>query len=608
MGILLAMIRPFSIILLAVINVSVLGYDAESKSLTDIASSKFPYDERLDITPLPHNHLMSSFHFKSESGSFRPDSDPRDFSAYDHYTVFPPSFKTLMQRTKARNVHLRFTHGFWDAEEWGSLPHDGKLSGGSGVELWAVIEASSKEESYKYWKTLANQLSGLFCASINFIDEALTTYPKLSFLPDDTRGIPVFDDDNDLFLLRAGLANEPICTENLAPLIKLLPTTGKAGISSLLDGHRIFDSLWHSMSIDLGTECDDITQQCKLVMDAVVEMVVHVPTTLLRNENPIPKPPDATNLRCDTTKRYDDYHCFPLPDSRDATFRLSEIFGKEIKGSSLIARKSSQVCAHVDSDGAWTALLDLDNSLYETDSNCFDLPENHSCDLLLQSNDTQKVNAQKKAPIYVSRSLTGYSQDNGGLRTVFTNPGSKPLRLVYYESLPWFMRIYLSTLRLEVNGVSQAASKLSEIILTTYYYPSLDKVRPTHLEFVMNIPANSTIAISHDFDKALLQFEEYPPDANHGFEIESAVVTVLEPMSYQMRTSTLLLLLSTPDFSMPYNVIILTSTVMGLMFGLFYNMLTKRMVTLEEADKILDNIGLRYQLKRLKDSLSSKWG
>jgi hypothetical protein len=50
-----------------------------------------------------------------------------------------------------------------------------------------------------------------------------------------------------------------------------------------------------------------------------------------------------------------------------------------------------------------------------------------------------------------------------------------------------------------------------------------------------------------------------------------------------IRTTPLLLSLPTPDFSMPYNVIILTSTVMALAFGSVFNLLVRRFVAREEA-------------------------
>lgn len=51
-----------------------------------------------------------------------------------------------------------------------------------------------------------------------------------------------------------------------------------------------------------------------------------------------------------------------------------------------------------------------------------------------------------------------------------------------------------------------------------------------------------------------------------------------------MRTTSLLLSLPTPDFSMPYNVIILTSTVMALAFGSIFNLLVRRFVGTHEKE------------------------
>jgi GPI-anchor transamidase subunit T len=53
-----------------------------------------------------------------------------------------------------------------------------------------------------------------------------------------------------------------------------------------------------------------------------------------------------------------------------------------------------------------------------------------------------------------------------------------------------------------------------------------------------------------------------------------------------LRTSSLLLSLPTPDFSMPYNVIILSSTVIALAFGSVFNLLARRFVAVPPGDEI----------------------
>jgi hypothetical protein len=57
--------------------------------------------------------------------------------------------------------------------------------------------------------------------------------------------------------------------------------------------------------------------------------------------------------------------------------------------------------------------------------------------------------------------------------------------------------------------------------------------------------------------------------------------TNLDDSVIRMYTEVLLVTLPTPDFSMPYNVICLTCTVVAIAFGSLYNLSTKR---LEEVD------------------------
>ena len=49
------------------------------------------------------------------------------------------------------------------------------------------------------------------------------------------------------------------------------------------------------------------------------------------------------------------------------------------------------------------------------------------------------------------------------------------------------------------------------------------------LEMVLEVPSKSHLEISIEFEKSLLKWLEYPPDANKGFYVNSALIsTVLE--------------------------------------------------------------------------------
>jgi phosphatidylinositol glycan class T len=113
------------------------------------------------------------------------------------------------------------------------LPDNGTYAGGIGVEMWALVEGDSEQDAFYHWKRLVNTLSGLFCASLNFLDASQTSFPVKAF--GQTQ-------DDGLYLLHGALPREPVCTENLTPFLKMLPCQGKVGISSLLDSHKIFDA------------------------------------------------------------------------------------------------------------------------------------------------------------------------------------------------------------------------------------------------------------------------------------------------------------------------------------------------------------------------------
>jgi GPI-anchor transamidase subunit T len=122
------------------------------------------------------------------------------------------------------------------------------------------------------------------------------------------------------------------------------------------------------------------------------------------------------------------------------------------------------------------------------------------------------VPAPPSPPLEVSRWLTGHGQERGGLKVLLKNSSPESLEMVYLESLPWFMKPYLHTLVASVNSNPIPIS-------TIRYRPALDRVRGTQLEVQLSIPAHSTLTLTWEFDKSILRYTEYPPDANRGFDV-----------------------------------------------------------------------------------------
>jgi GPI-anchor transamidase subunit T len=101
------------------------------------------YHEQLVLRPLPLSTLLASFNFRTNT----------TISAFEaqNFRLFPRSLAQILQHAGTRELHLRFSLGRWDAESWGARPWDGAREGGTGVELWAWLEADTDEEYDVLW-------------------------------------------------------------------------------------------------------------------------------------------------------------------------------------------------------------------------------------------------------------------------------------------------------------------------------------------------------------------------------------------------------------------------------------------------------------------------
>lgn len=100
-------------------------------------SAASDYHEHLDLQPLPQSSLLASFNFRSNTS--------QELFEQRHFRYFPRALGQILQHAHAKELHLRFTTGRWDAESWGPRPWNGMKEGGTGVELWAWIDAVDDE-------------------------------------------------------------------------------------------------------------------------------------------------------------------------------------------------------------------------------------------------------------------------------------------------------------------------------------------------------------------------------------------------------------------------------------------------------------------------------
>ncbi len=336
-------------------------------------------------------------------------------------------------------------------------------------------------------------------------------------------------------------------------------------------------------------------------------------------DNPIPRPPAGEDLPCDTSKPYHSHDtCFPADHTANQDWSLFQIFGKTVKGTCPLADAAvPPVCLQIpDSRSVFTSTGVRERKNPDHKSRCFEIDPSTELEIVLPTPEdlTASVSANTVTPetplLYAERSFTGHGQERGGVQTILRNPSpDTEVEFIYMESLPWFMRIYLHTMEARIAGHPHHNKSLVQQV---YYRPALDRARGTQLEVRMRIPPDSTVFLTYDFEKSILRYTEYPPDANRGFDVAAAVITILDPRqrqdetvgggrfaAYTLRTTSLLCSLPTPDFSMPYNVIIFTSTAIALAFGGMFNILVRRFVAADEGPEA----GLGLVVGKLKARL-----
>ncbi|KAG7109683.1 GPI transamidase component GPI16 like protein [Verticillium longisporum] len=536
--------RPLPVLLLSALSYCVSAAD---------------YHEKLNLRPLPLSALLASFNFRS-------NSTLHDFES-QNFGYFPRSLGQILQHAGTKELHLRFSLGRWDAESWGARPWEGQREGGTGVELWAWLDARSDEEADEKWLILTNALSGRFAP------------PSTLSMSHELPGLSC-------------LSNQRATTR---------------GTPSRIFGCYMVCCHAKSMAIDVRPLCPK-NGECVLEIEQTIDMVLDVERSKRPQGNPIPRPPPSQDLKCDASKPYHaDNTCFPISHASGQEWHLSHIFGRPITGTCPLADpESAPVCIEVPaSRSVYTS-----GGVYETKnpngvSRCFTFDVNGEFDIILPALDAEATAIAPAelvdAPtplIYAERSLMGYGQERGGVQAILTNPSpDTEVEFIYMESLPWFMRVYLHTLETRINGnINQQASIIEQV----FYRPAIDRARGTQLELRMRIPPDSTVFLTYEFEKTILRYTEYPPDANRGFDVAAAVITTISPRVQSVRTTTLLLNLPVPDFSMPYNVIIFTSTAIALAFGGLYNILVRRLVAADEAPSPLARAKLGKLLARFR--------
>uniref|UniRef100_A0A7N0ZYF5 GPI transamidase component PIG-T n=1 Tax=Kalanchoe fedtschenkoi TaxID=63787 RepID=A0A7N0ZYF5_KALFE len=585
------------------------------------------FSEELLLKPLPDRRVLAHFHFETKV--------PPTPTYGKHHRLFPKAIYQLVRKYRVREMELSFMQGRWNYERWGgSDPISSNNAKPPGVELWAVFDVP-EDQVDATWKNLTHTLSGLFCASINFL-ESSTAYASPGWSFRQFSGP-----------LRYGsLPREAVCTENLTPWLKLLPCRDKAGLATLMDRPSIYSGFYHSQRLHLtSTEFNSAGVEEGIILQQTLTVVLK---------------PDAHKSGA----------AYVYERSMQPSWSLSSVFGREVHGKCVVADSSS---IYLQLDGDLLAEL---NSLREEHGNSgrdnvYGFRLSADPDSVIHEASSSQSNNQfvlfkylmdrysdsepfdleltwtrpvywssSQAPLQSSRFLMGSGNERGAIAISLKSPKSKhglsdglsdedscKLKVHVFQLVPWYVKVYYHTLQVFVDGDRRSVADVIEKITVS---PSEDKVSPGMMELALQLPcrAKSTI-LTIEFDKGFLHINEYPPDANQGFDIPSAIISfpgfqtsmqfssdnhsfnspllakLKENSSVSSYTEVLLVPLTTPDFSMPYNVITITCTVFALYFGSLLNALRRRVGEEERLlkSKAADNTGL---IPKLLAKLSAK--
>ncbi|XP_684608.4 GPI transamidase component PIG-T isoform X1 [Danio rerio] len=533
----------------------------DPQNTPSVRPAKDQFEEELVIRPLHSGDIYASFQFRTLW-----DVDfQQEGQKTSHYRLFPKSLGQVLSKFSVRELHISFTQGYWRTMQWGQ-PF---IASPPGAELWVWFHHTVTDVDGN-WRELTNVLSGIFCASLNFIDLTNTVQPSASFKP-----LGLGNATDHSFLRYATLPREIVCTENLTPWKKLLPCGSKAGLAVLMKSEKLFHSSFHSQAVHIRPVCQD--EQCTS---------------------------KAWELRQTLNVVFDLY----TSGQGKKEWSMFKMFSRTLTEACPLASSSKVYVDITDNPegelfelSPVTALLSQavvlgDRRTYSV----YDLTRAETFGQLRSLNLLLRWKGESgdmlRPLLHAERYVSGFGLQTGEIHTViYNNHPFRAFPVLLMDSVPWYLQLYIHTLTVTSKSRENKPSYI-------HYQPAKDRHRPHLLEMLIQLPPHSMTEITVQFDRALLKWTEYTPDPNHGFYVGSSVVSALVPSmvamntnftldqplfssfvpvkeesSYFMRvyTEPLLVNLPTPDFSMPYNVICLTCTVVAVGYGSFYNLLTR---------------------------------
>lgn len=525
------------------------------------------FSEELLLSPLEAGPLLAQAKFTT-----RHPGDLRESAGWAHYTLLARPLGEILGTYQVQELSLSLTQGLWRTSSWGYPVESSPPGAAVTARFLPTVPQSAVDDA---WEGLTNALAGLLCASLNKLDRTMGVSPRHSFQPVGAQGSNLSSSSSHL---RYGLLpKENLCTENLTPWKKLLPCKGRRGLATLLNSGNIQKhASYQALVLKVRPICS--SSSCSSLATEISQSIVLVFDPAVYNGKP-------DNLDWNIKHLFGIGLSGPCPMA-DNSQVFVETSSRPVE---LTPAPHSTIQSGSGSNVRTFGVYDMRLWAEEKEGRMRNLAARHT---------SRHVWGMARSPVLtVTRYQSGTGQERGGITTELRNSGTSPLTVVHLEVVPWYLRLFLHTLQVTTD------SGASLLPVSSLYTPGQDRARPYMLELVLVLPPRSTSTISIQFERSLLRWVEYPPDANHGFYVPSATVTarvkdnrnisvLLSPedstmahslwgnpgtgeLTLRIFTETLLVSLPTPDFSMPYNVICLACTVAALAFGPIHNITTK---------------------------------
>jgi phosphatidylinositol glycan class T len=460
---------------------------------------------------------------------------------------------------------------------------------------------TNSERVDELWRGFTNALSGITCASLQFMQSSVVSSPSAAYRP---RG--AVDSARQLTLRRGALPREMVCTENLTPWLKLLPC-GADGLAHLLNPLKLFAGDYVSQVMHVRRVCADGAAVCDAPLLELAQTLGVVQSTVSPASRdwsleqlfgrPARRCPVASHSNVYVLLR-DGAHSDTLEPSPDAVLPIASFrFGEQAAGFNAVARYDAG------------SLTDVRQRIIGADAK-------------REANDLRRV-----ADVTLHRRATGddWLQFEVSRGADDAN-ADDAVQFVWFDAVPWQMRIFFHTLQCSLNGRPVPLER-GALFSAVRVEPANDRETPTVIELQGALRRNQSLVCVAHFQRAFMHWTEFPPDAHRGYDMGAGIVELRrsaasagQSLSWspslpseraieqrgdvrRVYTAGFQLILPTPDFSMPYNVICLTGTVWALYFGNLFNVLVRRFGALRQGNDFVSD----RPVPRLLRWLRAKW-